>query len=169
MDDSLKLALWQQFGAAIDMLDNAILTCPEDLWSGPQLFPEPWQLVHHTLFWLDLYLYGAVEGFKPPAPFALEELDPSGIFPETVYTIEQLRDYLHSCREKCRKIIFELDDESAARRCRFPWGEVSYFGLLIYNLRHVQHGAAQLNLLLRQSIDRAGKWVGVAKKSPDHT
>lgn len=166
MDAYLKQSLWEQFGAAIDMLDNSIQTCPEDLWSGPELFPPPWMLVHHTIFWLDLYLHGAVEGFKPPAPYGLEELDPSGIFPETVYSQEQLTEYLQYCREKCRNIIAELDDGSAARICRFPWGDSSYFGLLIYNLRHVQHGAAQINLMLRQAIDKAGRWVCLAKDSP---
>ena len=31
--------------------------------------------------------------------------------------------------------------------------------LFLYNLRHVQHHAAQLNLILRQTIDRAPRWV----------
>jgi len=49
------------------------------------------------------------------------------------------------------------------RLCKFPWGEVSFSELLIYNLRHVQHGAAQLNLMLRNTIDNAGRWVGKTK------
>ena len=31
--------------------------------------------------------------------------------------------------------------------------------VVIYNLRHVQHHVAQLNLLLRQRIDSAPQWV----------
>jgi hypothetical protein len=31
--------------------------------------------------------------------------------------------------------------------------------LHLYNLRHVQHHAAQLNLLLRQTIGSAPRWV----------
>jgi hypothetical protein len=34
---------------------------------------------------------------------------------------------------------------------------------LLYNLRHVQHHAAQLNLILRQAVDSAPGWVGRAK------
>ena len=33
---------------------------------------EFWYVVYHALFWLDLYLSGAVEGFAPPAPFTLD-------------------------------------------------------------------------------------------------
>jgi len=32
MDTTWKAVIWQQFGAAIDMLDNALLACPGKLW-----------------------------------------------------------------------------------------------------------------------------------------
>ncbi|HCI80283.1 MAG TPA: DinB family protein, partial [Ktedonobacter sp.] len=32
MDFLWKTALWQQFGATIDMLENALLACPDTLW-----------------------------------------------------------------------------------------------------------------------------------------
>jgi hypothetical protein len=34
MDDFWKTVLWQQFGAAIDMLENAVRACPDELWSN---------------------------------------------------------------------------------------------------------------------------------------
>jgi uncharacterized damage-inducible protein DinB len=37
--------------------------------------------------------------------------------------------------------------------------------LLLYNMRHVQHHTAQINLILRQIIDSAPRWVGVTKKA----
>jgi uncharacterized damage-inducible protein DinB len=39
------------------------------------------------------------------------------------------------------------------------------FELLLYNMRHVQHHAAQLNLLLRQGINDAPRWVSQTKKT----
>ena len=36
MDDFWKASLWQQFGAAIDMLENALLACPDEIWSDRQ-------------------------------------------------------------------------------------------------------------------------------------
>jgi uncharacterized damage-inducible protein DinB len=35
--------------------------------------------------------------------------------------------------------------------------------LLLYNLRHVQHHAGQLHLLLRQTTDDAPRWVAAVK------
>jgi len=155
--------VWPQSGAAIDMLDNAIAACPDAVWDDRSREPQPWYLAFHTLFWLDLYLSGSSEGFAPPAPFSLEELDPRGLLPPRVYTQKELRAYLAHCRDKCRATIDGLTSERARERCVFGWGEVTFGELFLYNLRHVQHGAAQLNLILRQSTDSAPRWVARAK------
>ena len=56
-------------------------------------------------------------------------------------------------------MIRAMTTDSARDRPRFPSGEMSRFELLLHNMRHVQHHAAQLNLMLRQSIDSAPRWV----------
>ncbi len=40
----------------------------------------------------------------------------------------------------------------------------SFLEILLYNMRDIQHHVAQLNLYLRQTIDRAPKWVSQVKK-----
>ena len=40
-----------------------------------------------------------------------------------------------------------------------PYRAMSNGELLLYNMRHVQHHAAQLNMLLRQATDSAPDWV----------
>src|SRR3954470_15908362 len=126
MDSLWRTGIWHQFGAAIDMLDNAILACPEELWGDRTQEQEYWYVTYHALFWLDLYLSGSVEGFAPPAPFNLDELDPAGVLPERVYTKVELRTYLHYGRQKCRATIGSLTDEKAHEHCGFSWGEVSF-------------------------------------------
>ncbi|HEX7880498.1 MAG TPA: DinB family protein [Candidatus Eisenbacteria bacterium] len=163
VDDGLRWLLWRQFGAAIDMLGNAITACPDDVWSDRTRRPEYWYTAYHTLFWLDLYLHGPVEGFRPLPPFGLEELDPAGVLPDRVYTRSELMTYLEHGRERCREAVAGLDAEGAARPLRFGWGHTTYLELLLYNMRHVQHHAAQLNLILRQSVDDAPRWVGITK------
>ncbi len=161
--------LWRQFGAAIDMLENAIRECPDVVWTmeGAEE-QDPWYLAYHTLFWLDLYLSGPIEGFAPPAPFGLEELDPAGVFPERPYTQAELLEYLEHSRAKLHAILGAMSDEVAARSLRFGWGDTTYLELLLYNMRHVQHGAAQLNLILRQETNSAPRWVGITKRPMRH-
>jgi hypothetical protein len=159
MDTSVKASLWQQFGAAIDMLGNAMRDCPDPLWSDRSQRPEFWYLVFHTLFWLDFYLSKSVEGFSPPAPFTLDEMDPAGLMPERPYTKAELQTYLEHGRNKCRARIDGMTDENAHERFKYRWMDFSIPELLLYNMRHVQHGAAQLNLILRQQTDSAPGWV----------
>lgn len=164
MDDAWNSMLWSQFGAAIVMLENAIDACPDALWGDRSRQPEFWYLAYHTLFFLDLYSHGTLDGFAPPAPFTLDEIDPAGILPPRVYTKDELRAYLRHGREQCRAAIHALTDEGARRICTFPWLRLSRGELLLDNLRHVQHHAAQLNLILRQQTDSAPGWVARARE-----
>ena len=164
MDAEFKACLWQQFGAAIDMLDNAIVACPEAVWSERDVEPEYWYLTFHTLFWLDYYLSDTFEGFAPPAPFGLEEMDPAGVLPPRVYSQAELRAYLQHGRRKCRTRIEGLTDTTARARFRQNWMDFSAVELLLYNMRHVQHGAGQLNLILRQRTNSAPRWVKQARE-----
>ncbi len=179
MDPLWRTALWQQFGATIDMLENALLACPSTHWQGrlwsnhsdPSLSPEFaafWYITYHTLFWLDLYLTSSSEeGFAPPAPFTTAELDPAGLLPERPYTKDELHAYLVHLRKKCQATIAGLSDEQAQQQVDFPWvGEepMSFLELLLYTMRHVQEHAAQLNLFLGQhAIAGTSDWVPRAK------
>jgi len=180
MDSLWRSVLWLQFGATIDMLENALLACPGTLWNGPlwsdhldpPLPPEAaafWYITYHTLFWLDLYLTSSLEGFAPPPPFTLDELDPAGKLPERPYTKEELHSYLVLLRQKCRTTIAELSNERAHQQIKFPWRrKPSYLELLLYNMRHVQEHAAQLNLFLGQNaIAGVSGWVPWAKADED--
>jgi hypothetical protein len=167
MDEMWKTVIWQQFGASIDMLENAMRACPETVWGDRSERPEFWYVVFHTLFFLDLYLSESDVGFSPPAPFTLDELDERGLLPERVYTKEELQKYLDHGREKCRRTIAGMTREQADRRCGFNWLDITVAEVLLYNMRHVQHHAAQLNLILRQRIDSAPRWVRKTSTSLD--
>ena len=64
---------------------------------------------------------------------------------------DELQAYLAYGRRKCQATIEALTDETAQRRCRFAWGDVSFVELQLYNMRHVQEIAAQLSLFLGQN------------------
>ncbi|MCA9954436.1 MAG: DinB family protein [Anaerolineales bacterium] len=166
--DTLNDIFWYQFGAAIDMLDNAIEACPDELWQA-RLFPDSipefaefWCIAYHCLFWLDFYLSETAENFAPPTPFTLSEFE-SGRLPERVYSKEELRDYLKYGRSKCRTTIQATTDFTAPQQVRPNWRVESVGELHLYNLRHVQEHAAQLSLFLGQNVGTASRWVGKAQ------
>lgn len=162
MDASLKEIIWQQFGAAIDMLENALIACPDELWNTPSKF---WYNGYHTLFWLDYYLSGDPKSFLPPPPFTLSEFDHEGALPDRVYSKVELLVYLAFGRQKCHDLIAGLTAADASRRFINEKRNYSITEILLYNMRHVQHHAAQLNLLLRQGMKEPPRWVSRAKLS----
>jgi len=159
VEKTWKTLFWQQFGASIDMLENAMRACPEAVWGDRSQRPEFWYVAFHTLFYLDCYLSESEAKFSPPAPFTLDELDERGLLPERVYTKDELQKYLEHGRAKCGATIAVMTEEQANRRCGFSWLDLSVAELLLYNMRHVQHHTGQLNLILRQKTDSAPRWV----------
>lgn len=163
MDSNTKNIIWGQFGAAIDTLENAINACPDKLWGDQSKYHQYWYVVSHTLFWLDYYLEEDHEGFTPPEPFGLEEMDPAGVLPPRVYSKDELLTYLAHGRTKCRETIMTMTEERAAKIMKFRKADITHAELLLYVMRHVQHHAAQLHLILRQETNSAPGWVFRAK------
>jgi hypothetical protein len=172
MINQLKQTLWNQFGASIDMLHNAVELCPEELMhSNKRIF----YTIYHTIFFLDYYSTIPPRNVSPLLPYTLkaeheipeEALD--DIVPDRLYSKAELIQYLLACRERCRKMIDGLTEESLqARFVEEPdWGPKDYpvLEIFLYNMRHVQHHAAQLNLYLRQHLNTAPGWV---RRAADH-
>lgn len=153
--------LWHQYSIAIDALGDALRHCPDDLWEK-QLWQDEadqwvakgfstfWYLGYHTLFWLDLYLTGAEEGFAPPANFDLVEMEANETLPR-LYGREELLAYHALCRQRCQETLLGLTEAQGQRLCRFAWGEVTFAELQLYTMRHVQEHAAQLHLFIAQN------------------
>lgn len=153
-----QLAIGRQFHAALEMLGNAMDACPDGVWFEPggQTF---WYLAFHALFWTDFYFSTAdEEEFAPPAPFSRTEFE-DGVLPERAYSKAELTAYLQHCHNRLDDVLARMDEGWITRPCPMSHRNMSNGELLLYNLRHVQHHAAQLNMLLRQRIDFAPAWV----------
>lgn len=156
----MKTILWNQFGAAIDMLENAVAECPDSLWNDSSQF---WYKAYHCIFFLDYYLSEDADNFMPPKPFTLSEFNPDGEMPERVYSKEELITYINFCREKCRKLISALSEENLKKRFKNQYMDYSRLEIILDNMRHVQHHTGQLNLLIRHSGDIPPDWVSRTK------
>ena len=163
MIDLLKESLWKQFGASIDMLKNAVALWPEERWNSDKKF---FYNAYHCLVFLDYYLTNPPKDFTAALPFT--NVEPGEIpadaiddvLPNRIYSKQELLDYVNFNREKCSAAISGLTEEKLNERW-IEEGSMNYafIELLFYNMRHVQHHAAQLNMMLRQTINRAPGWV----------
>lgn len=172
----VKETLWKQFGASIDMFNNAIAFCPDATWHTNKKF---FYTAYHCFVFLDYYLTIPPNHYVAPLPFTLAAPDDipedaiDDIIPNRWYSKAELLNSLQASREKCRRLIAGLTEEKLAAQ----WvGEsaiqddliaahvmhYSVLEILLYNMKHVQHHTAQLNFLLRQEINNAPAWVSQA-------
>lgn len=174
----LQQSLWKQFGASIDMLHNAISMWPEESWDKNRKF---FYTAYHCLVFLDYYLSIPPADFTSALPYTLSGADHlpadaiDDIVPDRQYSKIELLDYLQASREKCRLVIAGLTEEKLQQRWISGEGNMnlalsssaalqfSVLDILLFNLRHVQHHAAQLNMLLRQVFNAAPIYVSVVK------
>ena len=160
MYNTFKTELWKQYGAALDMLENAIVKCPETLWDDENKF---WYNAYHCLFFTDYDLTTDTENFHPPEPYTMSEMDPSGIIPERTYTKEELIAYLGHSREKASKLIGKPIEELMNMRWNNGRRNYSMTEHLLHSMRHVQHHTGQLNMMLGKINHDLPKWVSQTK------
>ena len=115
MDNSTSIrdAIWSQFGASLDMLENAINMCPDEHWDTALNF---WYTSYHCIFWTDYYLTTEPSKFEPPTPFTFSEFDPTTTKPDRTYTKTELLSYLGHCRQKASQLISELTTDKLNER-----------------------------------------------------
>jgi len=167
MTNKIQEGLWRQFGASIDMLQNAILFCPESYFTTNKRF---YYLAYHCVLFLDYYLSIPPKDFSPILPFTIKDkeqrpLESIGdIVPDKIYSKEELIDYINKSRLKCQNLIESLTDNEKLN-IRFTEGnqegDMDYpiLEILLYNLRHTQHHIGQLNLIMRQDLHKHMEWV----------
>ena len=165
MDKETKQILWKQFGASIDMLINVVANCPENYFEQNRRF---YFMAFHSTIFLDYYLTVPPKDFLPELSFTQKETKDlpkeaiDDLVPDKMYSKHEMVDYLKKNRLKCKELIFSLTDEKLKERFtegNEP-GDMDYpiLEILLYNLRHTQHHTAQLNLLIRQDLDKHMEW-----------
>jgi len=165
MNQQIKEILWNQFGASIDMLINAIANCPDNYFDTNRRF---YYIAFHSTIFLDYYSTIPPEAFLPKLSFTQKPPDErpkdaiDDLIPDKIYNKQEIIDYLKESREKCRQLIYALTDEKLNER--FKEGDEAHdmdypvLEILLYNMRHTQHHAAQLNMLLRQDFNKHMEW-----------
>ncbi|QJB32717.1 DinB family protein [Chitinophaga oryzae] len=166
MIQTIRESLWRQFGGSIDMLTNAIAAYPETLWNEQKKF---FYISYHVAVFLDYYLTIPAGPLTSPLSFTLsDDIPEEGIddlVPDRLYSKEEILAYLQISRKKCHDLIFQMTEDDFAQL----WVETEsnkvmpVLELFLYNMRHVQHHAAQLNMILRKDTGNAPRWVRAAR------
>jgi uncharacterized damage-inducible protein DinB len=168
----------RQFAAAIQMIRSAIEACPDQLWDDRTDGSPFWHLAYHVLFYIDFYLSDDEKAFQARdfhednaqlLPGDYREYAGIVTTPETALRKDQLLDYADHCLRKCGETFEKLTDERALERCGFWWYKLNVGEFLLNNLRHAQHHAGQLALLLRRRAGIGIGWLGTKDNQPPLT
>ena len=60
-----KKVIQSQYLAALRMMEQALVKCPESLWNAPEDRNKFWHVAYHALFYLHLYLQDTEKDFCP--------------------------------------------------------------------------------------------------------
>ena len=129
-----KQVIQSQYLAALKMLKQVIVLCPEALWNAPGSQDEFWRKSYHALFYAHLYLQHAEKDFVRWE----KHHDPDEGVP---FTKEEVLAYLSFVENQVLEAIPGLDLEGDSG---FYWLPFSKLELQFYNIRHIQQHTGEL-------------------------
>lgn len=148
----IQNSIQSQFLAALAMLEQVIVKCPDPIWDAPGDKDKFWNKAYHALFYAHLYLQETEKHFQPWE----KHHDPDNGEP---FTQAEVLEYLAFVQNQVRERVPQLDLEAESG---FHWLPFNKLELQIYNIRHIQQHAGELfeRLGTRENIEL--NWVGIA-------
>jgi hypothetical protein len=172
MLDTLKQLLMHQYEASLSTLNLCVARCPDQTWNGPVANLKFCQAAFHVVFFADVYLQPTddVDALKRQS-FHLAHQEFFRDYEEMedraqmlLYEKPFVANYLQHVRIKAQGTITGESAEALAGPSGFHRRKCSRAELHVYNIRHIQHHAAQLSLRLRLDAGVDIPWVGHAWK-----
>ncbi|MBI4473427.1 MAG: hypothetical protein HY646_12220 [Acidobacteria bacterium] len=167
--DGLNAIIKSQYHASLAMLREAIELCDDRMWLDTKHVNACWQVAYHTLFFTQLYLGSGPNSFRGWAGHQAAVQHPDGmagpadpnsslpLIPKP-YPKAQTLEYWSVVDSMVDEAIDSMD--LAGPDSGFWWYKVSKFEHQLINIRHVQHGAAQLADRVRAEFNVGVRWVG---------
>jgi hypothetical protein len=156
--------LRNEYGAALQMLTQALETCPAELWNLHQDEFPLWQQAFHVLWYADLYLSFAPEPFENT--LGDREIAGFKVTPEGPLSRPEMLAYAVHVRAKADAVLDWVTDEAlGSPNERLHWSGPTLAHRLAYNVRHVQHHIGEINSFLTRHGAKGPDWVIAPKPS----
>jgi hypothetical protein len=154
-----------QYLAALEMLKQTIVKCPDSIWNDPSDKTRFWHIAYHALFYTHLYLQDSEQAFTPWTKHR-QEYQYIGQVPwpphsapkiGEPYDKETVLEYLAFCQQHVVERVPQLDLEAASGFDWLPFGKLE---LQFYTIRHVQQHTGELMERLGTRANLELPWVG---------
>lgn len=168
MVDTVKNMIKSQMTACLDTLRYCIENCPDADWQKAHKDAPFSQVVFHALFYADFYLGRDSVPFKEQ-PFHLthrhifedyEEMEDR--IPVKLYEKAFCLDYLAHCATKLKAKVDAETEDSLMGASGIDFRKCSRAELHVYNIRHIQHHAAQLGFRIQMITGKETPWFSGA-------
>ena len=152
------------------MLKGAIMNCDDELWNSQKYGNQFWHICYHVLFYADLYLSEDEYSFNPWSHHKKEYQFLGNVpYPpyhipviDGLYSKQEVLDYFNLIFNSLESRIAKTNlDETSG----FFWLPFNKLELQLYNIRHIQHHAAQLIERLREEKNISIEWIGFGEKT----
>ncbi len=114
-----KEIIRSQYLASLEMLNQAIIQCPDNLWADTKFNNQFWQIANHALFYAHLYLQPSEDDFIPWQKHnenyhSFEALSSASTDESTliVYKKDAVLEYLEVCRQEVDNQVAALNIEA---------------------------------------------------------
>ena len=163
---NIKQVIQSQYGAALAMLEQAIVKCPDSLWDDPESKNRFWHIAYHALFYTHLYLQSSEEAFEPwtkhrdqyeflgPLPWPPHQEPEIG----AAYRKDEVLEYHALCQKQVAEQVAALELDAASGFSWLPFGKLE---LQFYNIRHLQLHTGELCERLGTQAGIDVDWVGM--------
>jgi len=156
-----------EFGAALEMLSNAIKNANDDVWNNTDDELRFWNIAYHVVFFCDIYLSdfdpeveNVEEQYRLPA--YLKDWKGAHNYDkihEPAMPKEVLERFLEETRSKLRSRFAEGTVENQIGERATSWLKMSKGSVLLYNMRHIMQHVGHLNDILRKHNLPASRWM----------
>lgn len=155
---NIKDAIISQYLAALAMLRQAIVACPDALWGDPAYRNRTWHIAYHALFYTHLYAQPSLREFVPWSKHR-EDLQDMGDEAEAVEALSKtdVLEYLDLVQAEIVARTAALDLDAASG---FDWIPLRKFELQFYTIRHLQQHVGELCERLNAAGHIDVDWVG---------
>jgi hypothetical protein len=151
-----RKSIQSQYLAALEMLKDAVMQCPEGLWDDPASKNAFWRVAYHALFYTHLYLMPRAQDFVAWAKDreGYHRMEKGAGEP---YSKAEILEYCAVCQQVVAQQVPALDLEAEAG---FHWLPFNKLELQFYNIRHLQQHTGELCERLGAQGEVEVRWVG---------
>jgi hypothetical protein len=154
----IKQVIQSQYLAALAMLKQVIVKCPQSVWDAAGDKFKFWNKSYHTLFYVHLYLQPEERDFVQWE----KHHDPDSGVP---FTKDEVLEYLDFVEKRVAEWVSATDLEAGSG---FHWYPVNKLEMHFINIRHIQQHAGELYECLGTRENIVLDWVGFNRTLKEH-